>query len=137
MLQAGGTAAPPCQSPFPNLQLLLFIKGFCKQRTKEKNPFFGTISKLGALLWFDQYFMLAPGHGVCDTLAPSGSCSGGITSPSVNWWPCHDPACLPLRTHWARGFCGTEGWIKGSSVHQQSGFWDECTCRIRGDGIAY
>lgn len=56
-------------------------------KNKEKPFGFGTISKPGALLWFDRYFVLALGHVVCDTVAPNGSCSGEITSPSINWWP--------------------------------------------------
>lgn len=59
--------------------------------TRKKPTIFGTVSKLGALLCFDQYFMMAPGHIVRDTVAPSGFCLGGVTSPSVNQWPCHDP----------------------------------------------
>ena len=68
-------------------------KGFLQTENKAggKNPFFGTISKPGALLWFDRYFVLARGHAGCDTVVSSSSCSGEITSPSVNRWPCHDP----------------------------------------------
>lgn len=50
----------------------------------------GTTPEPGILLWFDQYCMLALGRTVCDTIAPSGFCSGKITSPSVNRCPCRD-----------------------------------------------
>lgn len=76
----------------PQPSAAFVIKGLCKQRTKEKTPFLGTISKPGALRWFDRCFAPTPrGHVVHEAVAPSGSCSGEITSPSVNRWPCRDP----------------------------------------------
>lgn len=119
-------------SPFSCFSYKLFLQTV---NTKKNKPtIFGTISKLGALLCFEEYFMMAPGHIVRDTVAPSGSCWGRITSPSVNQWPCHNPGlnmhvCCYVRTGLGASVaCGvglkalqlTSSLFLGISVHAVS-----------------